>query len=444
MPVLHRPARLVAGMLTLTSASAFAAMGNIATTYGILPSDIASAQSLSLFNPEVSAVYYNPSYLLADPRGELTTGLLYADHSIEANSLGGAAPLNRQGNVLPIDPSEQTLIGLKTNLSSLTKVDHPLYLGVMIGVEKYGRQMLAFQSGTSTQGQYFQYGRQPLFLTVGGATTLAPGINTGLSMRVTLQSAATMSAQSDLAGNTQYENLNVSAKPVLKPIAGITIDWGKALCGEGDCKLKNWETAMSYRAYSNTKTQVTANAVIPGTVPPPGLNIALSTLDGFQPNIVTLGMQYKGERFRAGFTGEWQQWSKLGGQFQSDTIRDQANLSFRDTFTPRLGAEFRLNERYSLTGGLAFEPSALESDRSLDVNYLDNDRYVIGLGASAEFKDPWILAYPVKLEFGYQLQLLQDRRFQLTSSQYNNGAPYETIESGGQVNVFMGSLTLKF
>lgn len=182
----HRSAQLLAGAIALASSTAFAAQGNIATTYGILPSDVASAQALSLFNPDVSAVYYNPAYLTADPRGELTAGLLYADHSITADSMGGSAPLNRQGDNLPIDPSKQVLLGLKTNLSSLTKTEHPLYLGVMIGVEKYGQQMLAFQSGTSTQGQYFQYGRQPLFLTIGGGTKIWRGIDAGASLRVTL------------------------------------------------------------------------------------------------------------------------------------------------------------------------------------------------------------------------------------------------------------------
>ncbi len=78
------------------------------------------------------------------------------------------------------------------------------------------------------------------------------------------------------------------------------------------------------------------------------------------------------------------------------------------------------------------------------MNYLDNDRYILGLGASTEFKDPWIFAYPVRLDFGYQLHLLKDRQFQLTSMQYNNGAPYETVQTGGMVNVFVGSMTLKF
>lgn len=333
---------------------------------------------------------------------------------------------------------------MKTNLSSLTKVEHPLYLGVMIGVEKYGQEMLGFQSSTSLQGQYMEYGQQPLFLAIGGGTNIWRGIDAGATLRVTLHANATLKAQSDLAGNTQYEQLGVNAKPVLRPIVGVNIDWGKTLCPDGGCWLQNWETAFAYKAYSNTQTKVDANAVIPGTIPPPGLTLAINTLDAFQPNIYSLGILYKGERFRAGLTGEWQQWSKLTDEFRDDTIRNQANMQFKDILIPRLGAEFKLGETYTLTTGVAFVPAPLESQTSLDVNYLDNDHYVFGLGARAEFKDPWVFAFPIRLDFGYQMHLLKERDFTLTSSQFNNGAPYETIRTSGTVNVFVGSFTLKF
>jgi long-subunit fatty acid transport protein len=437
-------ARIMGGAFALLSTTGFAAMGTVASSYGILPGDVASAQALSLFNADVSSVYYNPAALAADPRGELTLGTLVAEHRIEATSLGGSAPMNRQGDLLPVDESEQTLIGMKTNLSSMTKVGHPLYFGIMIGVEKIGREMMAFQSGTSTQGQYVRYGRQPLFLTAGGATRLVRGIDGGLAFRVTLNADATLSGYSDLAGNTQYEELQVSAKPKLTLIVGGSIAWGELLCPDSACTLKNWQSAVSWRAASKAKTNVNANVVIPGTIPPPGLNLVLGTLDSYQPEALAVGLEYKGEKFRAGITAEWQQWSQLDSEFADDTVRNQANLRFADTLVPRLGGQYRLDDTYTLTAGLAFEPAVLESDRSLDVNYLDNDRYIVGVGASALFRQPWIFAHDVRLDVGYQLHLLQERSFQLTSSQSGGGAPYETLETGGHVHVLAGSLTLKF
>ncbi|AJD46624.1 outer membrane protein transport protein (OMPP1/FadL/TodX) [Isoalcanivorax pacificus W11-5] len=434
------------GLLLSVMITAQANMGNTATTYGVLPTDIASAQALSLFNSQVSATYYNPAYLAADTRGELTGGLFHADHELRVNSQGGPQPIVRAGgDVLEDDPSQQVLIGMKTNLTSLTRYDRPLYLGFMAGVEKYGKEMMAFNSQTSQEGQFFNYGRQPLFLNIGGAMQLWRGIDVGVSARVTLHSSADLSARTDLAGNTQYEALSVEAKPVFRPIVGVNINWGETLCSQTDCWLDNLETAFSYRGYSNTHTSVKANTVIPGTIPSPGLTLAIKTLDSFQPEIIAAGVQYRFGRARVGFTGEIQRWSRLEDEFERDTLKDQANLSFRDIFIPRLGAEFQVNDIFSVTTGVAYEKSALKSDRSLDVNYLDNDRLVVGLGVSAEFKNAPILAYPVRLDVGYQYHHLRDRDFDLVSSDPNvTTNPYETVTADGEVHVFSGSITLKF
>src|SRR5690554_3605168 len=82
-------ATVFAAGMALSSAGALASMGNTATTFGILPTDIASAQGLSLFNSQVSATYYNPAFLVRDPRGELTAGLFHAEHELRVDSQGG-------------------------------------------------------------------------------------------------------------------------------------------------------------------------------------------------------------------------------------------------------------------------------------------------------------------------------------------------------------------
>src|SRR5690606_7096028 len=165
----QRQAVLSAGLLSLLSFPVLANMGNAPSTYGVLPADIASAQALSIFNTQVSAVYYNPAALAGDARGELTGGIFHADHDLQAN-----------GSTIQNAPSQQLMIGMKTDLSSLSTLEHPLYFGLMAGVEKYGQEMMAFSSSTSDYGQYFNYGRQPLFLSLGVGTSLWRGIDVGV------------------------------------------------------------------------------------------------------------------------------------------------------------------------------------------------------------------------------------------------------------------------
>ena len=68
-------------------------------------------------------------------------------------------------------------------------------------------------------------GRQPLFLNLGGGLEVANGITTGASAHVSLSSEATLIASSDLSGTTQYEELTVTAKPVIRPVLSMNLEW---------------------------------------------------------------------------------------------------------------------------------------------------------------------------------------------------------------------------
>jgi len=437
-----RLARLVVACGLVCAGAAQAGMGNIATNYGLLPIDVSSAQGLSLFNTRVSATYYNPSQLSRDKRGELTGALLHGEHELKAVSMGGTNPPVRQGDVLMNTPTQHTLIGMKTDLTSLTKYDRPIYFGLVAGIEKFGTEMMAFSSETAHEGQYMRYGRNPLFLNMGAAMQVIPGIDVGASARITLHSEASLVAQTDLAGNTEYEKMDVSAQPSIRPIVGASFDLGTLFCQQ-DCMLSGFEAALVYRAYSNTKTTVTANTVIPGTIPNPGLTLAISTLDSWQPDVFSVGLQYKRDDWRVALTLEQQNWSALGREFKEDTIKDQAAMSFSDITIPRLGAEMRFNEMFFLTAGVALEKSPLKGRDSLNVNYFDNDKIVVGLGVGLELTNPPVLAFPVRLDLGYQYQQLKARQFDLSAADAPSN-PYETIKAEGDIHVLAGSITLKF
>lgn len=424
---------------------AFSAMGNTASNFGLLPGDVASAQALSMFNSQASALYYNPAYLTKDPRGELTLGLLHAEQELRGESQGGAAPPIRENDILDDSRSQQQIIALKTDLSSITDFEHPLYLAFIAGVEKYGKEMMSFNATTSMEGQYFQYGRQPLFLNIGGGTELLHGISVGASAHISLRSDAELIASSNLAGETQYERLTVSAKPVLRPVLSTAMEWGKIICGHNDnCFVGGLETAFTFRGHTEARTSVVSNVTIPGTVPDPGILLLVDTLDSYQPDIYAVGVLYHfTDSFRASVIVERQNWSDLEGKLQKDTIKDQAEVRLKDITVPRIGAEWTVNKNLVLTAGAAYQESALESIRTKEVNYLDSDKYILGMGASLIITNPPLFSYPVRLDFGYQFQKLKDRDFELTSDRAPAN-PYETLTAGGEVHVFSGSLTLKF
>ena len=430
----------VAAVSASLTMNASASMGNLGTTYGVMPIDVATAQSLSMFNDQVSATYYNPASLTKDTRGELTTGILHAEQELRS------ANPNANGDVLANSPSQHVLIGMKTNLGSLTRFKHPIYLGFIAGVEKYGKEMLAFNSQTSENGQFLQYGKEPLFLNVGGATPLWRGISAGLSVRVTLDATAQLDALTYPQGEpVERERLAVNAEPSMKTILGTTVDFGSTFCPDSDCFLDGWEAAVAYRTKSSASTTVDSNVIVKGLINEPGLNLYVTTIDSFQPETYSFGLQYAGDGWRAGGVIEQQNWSELGDIFASDTVRSQEGfagpkIEFDDILIPRLGAEYQLSEHFALRGGVAYEESPLKTTRNPDINYLDTDKIVVGLGISATYDRTRLLAYPVRLDLGYQYQQLQERDFTLVDYDGNE----TDVTADGDVHVISGSITLKF
>jgi long-subunit fatty acid transport protein len=435
---------------TALSSPAFAAMGNTASTYGLLPADVGTAMGLSMFNSQASALYYNPAYLTRDPRGELTVGLLHGEQELRAvsqgNPNGGSPAVIRDGDVLNDTDSQQQVIALKTDLTDMTKFEHPIYFAIIAGVEKFGEEMLAFNSQNSREGQFFNYGRQPLFLNLGGGIELANGITSGASAHVSLRSEATLIASADLAGETQYEELRVSAKPVIRPVLSMNLEWDKIFCGKEDCGIwTGLETAFAFRGHTEARTSVESNLTIPGTVIDPGITVLIDTIDSYQPDIFSAGLLYHfTDNFRAAVTVEQQNWSDLEDELARDTVKDQAFAEFKDIVVPRIGAEWTVNDHLILSGGVAYQESPLESIQTPDVNYLDSDKLIVGVGSSLIIKNPPILAYPMRLDFGYQFQKLEERDFELTTTRPGVTNPYEVVTADGEAHVFSGAITLKF
>lgn len=439
-------ALLAAGLGTTGTASA--SMGNIGTSYGVFPVDVATAQSLSMFNSQVSANYYNPAALVKDERGELTQGIMHAEQELRADRPGF------NSDVLNNDPSQSVLVGMKTNIGSMFRSMHPIQVGFIAGVEKYGKEMLAFNSEASESGQFMRFGREPLFLNVGGGTRIWRGISAGASSRITLEATAKLNATSTLGGETRKEELSVEAEPSIRSIVGLNVDWGDTVCPDG-CMLDGFESGLTFRNSSAATTTVDSNIIVENTIPDPGLNLAVTTIDSYQPEIYAFGTQYQGNGWRAGFTIEQRKWSGLMDELENDTVKDQQfnsggntfaadEVEFKDTVVPRIGGEMDLSGHFSLLSGIAYEESPLESERSGQLNYFDNDRIMAGLGLSASYKRTRFLKYPVRFDLGYQYQQLQERDFTVTETDGGGSTSTTQATTDGDIHVLSGSVTLKF
>ena len=124
-------------------------------------------------------------------------------------------------------------------------------------------------------------------------------------------------------------------------------------------------------------------------------------------------------------------------------IIDLEKVKVEDIMIPRLGAEYRFGESFSVLGGFSYRPTALKSTQTVDVNLFDTDRYVVGVGISAKVGKQMFLAHPLQIDLGYQRQELVDRDFTIVNSRPGTANNIE-VTTGGSVDVFSGSISLKF
>ncbi|MEQ3636553.1 outer membrane protein transport protein [Alcanivorax sp.] len=440
---------VICGTALLSPSLTIAGAGDGASNYGLGPMNVGSALAFSPFTSNSWSVYYNPAAMARSEEGELSIVAQHGDQELRAESLGGPAPADRENDVLSDSSSELLLIGFKSRIAGLSSTKKPIYFGLNVGTDEYTSNLLPYQANTSEEGQFLRYESQPLYLAFGGAVSnIIRGVDIGASARLTLSAKAELETISDLGGNTDSEKLSLEASPSLSPAVGINIRSGEMFCGSSECMpfgMDKLEVALFWRDESSYEVSVDANVVVPGVIPEPGLSLALSTIDTYQPEVLGAALLLPVGKFELTAGIEQHKWSALEREFASDTIRDQANLTFDDITIPRVGVSYQWSESMKLFAGAALEDSPLKSNRSQDVNYLDTDKKVFGIGASYRVANAPVLNMPLELAFAYQYQMLDEADFELTSiNSSSNPAPNETVRADGEINVFSSSLSLKF
>lgn len=416
--------------LALTAGTAQASLGNLGTTFGLSPVDIASAQSFSLFNSQSSAAYYNPAALSAADQGEMYVGLLSASPDITA----GAQVFD--------EATQPILAGMNVNVTKLFNFSYPIYVGLIAGIENYGTEMMAFSSSTSETGQLANYGEKPLFVAASGSIQIIPGFTIGGGAQVSLHADATMGLESELDGTAAgNESVGVAAAPVLTPIAGVTLDIGRMLCGsDKHCAGNGITFAAAFRGESYGQANIKAGATITQTVS--DLPINLLTYDAYQPDIISAGVRIKAGMVSLAFSAEQQNWSDLNDLMLNDTVKDQASVGFEDIIIPRAGIELNFNDTFKLMAGASYEVSPLDPEKAtLDVNYLSADKLVMGAGFSYFHKGTGLSAYPWQIDFAYQLQVLAPTDHIISHQDRANNS---SVELEGTVSTISLSFATKF
>lgn len=83
---------------------------------------------------------------------------------------------------------------------------------------------------------------------------------------------------------------------------------------------------------------------------------------------------------------------------------DRLDLKFRDTWRVALGANYRLNEQWTLKGGVAWDQSPVRSAAYRPTSLPDKDRYWVSVGAQ------YALSKQTQIDIGYTHLFIRDTR----------------------------------
>lgn len=453
--------RLLLSVSITLAPAAQATMGSAGSTYGLFADDIATTQALSLFSNHAQAAFYNPSYLARDRAGALDTGAMFAKPDINAKPWGtGPSDATGQTNYLvdngvQNDPNYMLSLGFKTDLGKLLKDNPAMVFGLTLIADRGASQLVALNSSTSSTAQSLRYGSESLFLNLGAGINPFRGLYLGAGTSITLSATANLQTNVGLqSGNAQFsqQSEQIKATPQARPILSGTLNWGEILCpNDKYCWAKGLETALTWRGESAYSSKINGNVYLPatGTQQP----LIYNTLDTYAPETFSGGVQYDLYKLRIGAMLDFQRWSKLNQRLAGDTTYQGSGLEFRDVIVPRAGFEYRADNELSYLGGVSYERSPLKSSQSFNVNFIDNDALVAGLGFSYLIDKPILFALPLRLDMGYQYRYLVKRDFLMsdnfgmnpqTVTSCKTGANCEYVTAKGGVQVLNASVHMKF
>ncbi len=471
-----------AGLLLFLAAGGLAAgTGNLATTFGLLPEELGSAQSQALFGQGSSAAFYNPAALGQNRESQLAAAYLRADPGLKVLSKGGPSAPVRFGSTVDTPDNELALVGLKLGLENAFGIERSVSLGLVVGLDDRARNVLVIEDRVSTNGQFLQYGRKPLLLAGGLGVEVYDGIHIGAGSVITVGATAGLKLNTTLGGRTASEDLDVRGETRTANYGGVLLEPGSLFCRapkwtpapedpprlrnrddlRANCWLDRFSLAFAYHDESYFDIELDARAAVQlqqnqlANVP-----LALASVDGYTPVRTSWALKFRAPgRLIFYYSYEQHRWGDLTPLLRSRaTARDQGLPEFTDVQLRRYGVEYRgLGDHLriralrslALRAGYAFEKSPLVSQVTPGANLFDADRRI--LAAGLEYTLYGFLATPITISFGLQRHLLTGRTFAVTNTGDGSGTPglsppefRELVETSGSVTTWNAAVTMRF
>lgn len=424
----------MAALVFATLAPALA-RANPADLFGLGAHQLGTGGGHAAWSVDASATHRNPAGLVRLDEPTLALGGQLALFDFDDVS-GVWWDTNQDGRlddadaplVVPVDPPPAPAV----NLLASTPLGDRVVLGLAATFPT--NRLIRFSMMEPTLPVYLQYDNRPsrFVLTAGLGVRLHDGLTLGASVDVlaqgrfdveaTVRSTLTPPETDDAPPVSELEvdlhEINLDLAPAVAPIVGVELDLGAYVPAvEGFVIAASWRgavglpIAVSLGAQADLVTEdvgdlepIVAAAVVDGT---------MALIDHHQPMRVVLGTAWRPEAgpVQLAVDVEWNQRSVLRlnvaqldqldaavpGFGTQPLLRDGNSLAttFRDTWTPRVGAAFRTQptatsrpSRWEVRVGGAYHPAWLVS-QGASTALLDTPRIQGGAGLSWSVYDPF-------------------------------------------------------
>lgn len=414
---------LILAVCLVGALAANASLIFVPNTYGMSARSIALGNAMTAVGNDYSMAYYNPGALATLQSNQVDISYLYA----APNLTGG--PKDSDTDTDFNTANKLTLIGFTMNLSKLFKNEHGLGLGFDLAVDDNMNSFLEFSETRDDRGQFVRYGLSSVTMNLGLGVQAIPELHFGVGGFILVQGENKLLAETDLAGNTSQEEIQVHAQPVIAPVVGIfapfhpMVTIGATYRGEATAKFDPIDATTDAMVSESTLTT---------------LSLLMVFKDTFVPQQAVLGVCVKPiPDLLISVEAAWANWARYGDVVgKDDSVREDSEIETKDIFIPRLGVEYLPIENLSLRFGYYWEDTPFVEPGIRDTVILDNEKHVGSFGVGYDITQIPFLNYPLSVGATYFHQYLVPRTIKTKLDR--------EFESSGNLNGVIGTLTLRF
>lgn len=195
--------------------------------------------------------------------------------------------------------------------------------------------------------------------------------------------------------------MDLSLSPSI--LAGLYFDFGKVLP-----VLHGLDIGASYRMETAMKIDpFNAAADVPNVMT---MAMQLAIFDYYAPHVITTGVAYTRWGVTLSVDIDVALWKFYKVSTAVETNYGSQLPDLKNIVIPKIGVAYEVLDWITVMGGYMYQPSMVpDGANSQDVDFLDNDKHILSLGASFQFPKLFGFGGPIEATIAYQFQFLPER-----------------------------------